>query len=461
MINKLLDFLKNKNVLILGFGDEGQSTYKFIRKYLPNKIICVSDREKNFNEKHEFLSEDNNLQIISGNEYLENLESYDIIIKSPGISLKDIDTTKFLNKITSQLQLLLEFFNVYTIGITGTKGKSTTSSLIYSIIAEQNVNALFLGNIGIPIFDYIEVIKENMTIVLEISSHQLEYITRSPNIAILLNLFEEHLDHYKSINEYINAKFNIAKFQKKTDYFIYNIDNDLIDQHLKKDLNINAQKYEITYCNQHNSDKVLYTDNDNIYFKNNEQIQLLYDTNNKRNLIGTHNLNNIMFALAVSEILKLDINNTVKTINNFEPLSHRMEYVGQFDGIHYYNDSIATIPEATINCIESLKNINTLIIGGMDRGVDFTKFIEYLCKGVVKNIICMPSTGIFIGEQIIKNNANNINVFKVEDLKEAVSLSKRITEKDRICALSPAAASYGYFKNFKEKGEEFKRLVRK
>jgi UDP-N-acetylmuramoylalanine--D-glutamate ligase len=358
------------------------------------------------------------------------------------------------------LQLLLEFFDVNTIGVTGTKGKSTTSSLIYSMLTEQDVDTLLLGNIGIPIFDYLEVIKENMIIVLEISSHQLEYITRSPNIAILLNIFEEHLDHYKSKNEYINAKFNICGFQNETDYFIYNADNELISKLLTTKSKINSQKCKITYSNKYNSDKTIYIDNDNIYISNGKQQKLLYDTNNKRNLMGNHNLNNIMFVLAVSEILKLNINKTIRTINNFEPLSHRMEYVGQFEGVHYYNDSIATIPEATINCIESLKSVSTLIIGGMDRGIDFTTFIEYLRKCNVKNIICMPSTGITIGEEIIKNNSNNVNVFKVETLKEAVNLSKKITEKDKICVLSPAAASYGYFKNFKERGEEFKRLVK-
>ena len=137
---------------------------------------------------------------------LDDLEKYDIIIKSPGISFAKIDISKFRDKISSQMELFMQFFSNYTIGITGTKGKSTTSSLIYSILKEQNKDCLLLGNIGKPIFEYVDKINENTILVLEMSAHQLEFMTHSPNIAILLNVFEEHLDHYKSYEDYIKAK---------------------------------------------------------------------------------------------------------------------------------------------------------------------------------------------------------------------------------------------------------------
>ena len=456
MLEKLIEYLKDKKILILGFGAEGQSTYKTIRKYLKEKQLYIADKKENFNEQFEMLSEDTNVISISGEKYLDNLEEYDIIIKSPGISFKDIDTSKIEKKIKSQLELLLEFTDAYTIGITGTKGKSTTSTLIYKVLEEQGKNVLLLGNIGIPVFDYIDTITKDMYLVLEISSHQLQYVEKSPNISILLNIYEEHLDHYKSLEEYVNSKLNILKFQNEEDYSIYNIDNELINKYLKIE-NLKSKKYEIMYENTgkkaDNAKKIYHEEH---YIKD-EDNNILYDTNQERKLLGKHNENNIMFVLAVSEILKLDLSKTIDTINNCSSLPHRMEFVGKYDDIIFYNDSIATIPEATINTIEALKNVNTLILGGMDRGVHLEGLIEYLNKSNIENLICMPKTGYYIGNNITNKN---INVIYVENMKEAVENAKKVTKKDAICVLSPAAASYGFYKNFKEKGEEYKRLVK-
>ena len=164
---------------------------------------------------------------ITGEEYLNDLEYYDVIMKSPGISFKDIDISKFKSKIYSQLELFLEHTKSFTIGVTGTKGKSTTSSLIYEMLMRQNKDAELLGNIGLPIFDEIEKINDDTIVVLEMSSHGLQYTDKSPNISILLNVFEEHLDHYKSFEEYRDAKFNIFNFQGKEDISIFNLENNV------------------------------------------------------------------------------------------------------------------------------------------------------------------------------------------------------------------------------------------
>ena len=163
-----------------------------------------------------------------------------------------------------------------------------------------------------------------------------------------------------------------------------------------------------------------------------------------------------MIVLTISKILNLDINNVINTINNFKGLEHRLEYVGKYDDVIYYNDAIATIPEATINAIESLKSVDTLIFGGMDRNIDYNDFIDYLNSGKVRNLICMPTTGYKIGDMI---NNPNVNVYKIEMLEDAVKLAKEITMKDKICLLSPAASSYEYFKNFKEKGNAYKEFI--
>ncbi len=448
MIEEIISFLKDKKIAILGFGLEGKSTYNFIRKHLPKKQLDIRYNKENINEENEYLNKDKNLQFITGSKYLEKIENYDIILKSPGISFKNIDISKFEDKISSQLELFLEYTKSLTIGITGTKGKSTTSSLIYEMLKNQNKDVELLGNIGTPIFDEIDKIKENTITVLEISSHALQYIKKSPNISILLNLYEEHLDHYKSFEEYGDAKFNIFKFQNKEDIAIFNLDNKEI---AKKQYHFKKSDYGITINNINNNitENTIYMEDKYIYCNNKK----MYSINDKRKLKGNHNLNDIMFVLAVSNILNLDLEKTINAINEFNPLEHRLEYVGKFDGVYYYNDSIATIPEATIESIKALDNVNTLIVGGNDRGVNQENLIKFLKESKIENIICLPKTGEYIYEGL---NKTNKKVVKAENMEEAVKRAKELTKKNTICLLSPAASSYGYFKNFKERGNMFK-----
>ncbi len=449
MINDLVEYFKNKKILILGFGREGISTYKFLRKYLNNQFLYIADRKESFEVDNQILKNDENIKAISGEKYLENLQDYDVIMKSPGISFKGIDVSGFKEKIKSQLELLLEFFDNFTIGITGTKGKSTTSTLIHKVLDEQNVKNLFMGNIGIPAFDYIEDIQSDTKIVLEMSSHQLEFMDVSPNIAILLNVYEEHLDHYDSYEKYAEAKGNICKFQKDNDYIIYNYDNEIVRGLVQ---NARSNKIAVTLKNNLVEDNIKLIDR-KIYFND----KLLYDDSiEKRYLVGDFNLHNIMFVFIVSEILKLDLNKTISTINNFKGLEHRLEFVGNYDDVLYYDNAIATIPQSTIEAINALKNVNTLIIGGMDRGIDYTDFIDFLNESDIENIICMPKTGYDIGKKL-----KDKKVYFTETLEEAVNTAKKVTKKGKSCLLSPAAASYEYFKNFEEKGDLFKKLVKK
>ena len=452
MIRKIINFLKDKKIVILGFGVEGKSTYEFIRKYLPNIPLVIRYSKSALDEETKYLNRDKNLKFVIGDTYLDGIESCDIILKSPGVSFKNIDISKFKDKITSQLELFLEYSKSFTIGITGTKGKSTTSSLIYEILKINGKDAELLGNIGTPIFDEIDRIKESTITVLEISSHALQYIKKSPNISILLNLFEEHLDHYKSFEEYGEAKFNILKFQKDNDIAIFNLDN---NQMRDKGYKYKESDYAVTLNNVKNdiTDNTIYKKDDYIYCNN----KPIYNVNDKRKLKGDHNLNDIMFCLAVSNILELDIKKTINTINEFNTLEHRLEFVGEYDDVEYYNDSIATIPEATIESIKALENVNTLIVGGNDRGVNQNNLIHFLVKSDVQNIICLPKTGEYIYKGLKQSNKN---IFEVKEMKEAVNIAKKVTKKNSICLLSPAASSYGYFKNFKERGNVFKKYVK-
>lgn len=447
MYRKIIEKLKDKKIAILGFGREGKSTYKFIRKYLNNQHLTIIDI-KNVLEQNEYLKNDDNLSIIYGEKYLENLEIYDLIIKTPGISLKDIDFESIRDKITSQIELLLEVYNKNMIGITGTKGKSTTSSLIYKIIKDQGIDTYLVGNIGVPVLDEIENYNENTILVTEMSSHQLEFIKTSPHISIILNLYQDHLDHTGSLEKYHMSKMNIIKYQEESDYAIVDKDN----SYLKDILNNNNYYSNILkVSNLEEADG--YIKNGNIYLNN----QFLIKENDlKRKLIGEHNLKNIVFCLMVASLMKLDFKKVYKSIEEFIPLEHRMEYVGTFKDIKFYNDSIATIPEATINACETLKDVNTLIFGGQDRGIDYTNLIEYIKKSNIENLIVMPTTGEKLAP-LIKNEKNQI--YHVQNLEDAVKYAYKVTKKGSSCILSPAAPSYEFFKNFEEKGKKYKECV--
>lgn len=457
MINNLIKYLEDKKILILGFGMEGYSTYKLIRRHLPNKELFVSDANPEVYSKYEELTKDFNVTIVPQDAYLKDLELYDVIMKTPGLSFKDIDTSKFINKIKSQIELFLEFVNVFTIGVTGTKGKSTTSSLIYDIISKQREDVHLLGNIGVPLFDEIDKLTENSIVVLELSSHQLEFVQVAPNIAIVLNLFEEHLDHYKSYEHYINAKLNICKYQKENDYFLYSIDNECLKEHIEKLRDLKQNVYEISFDGNSkiNDDDKLVLRKDNTVITENGEV--LYIDSESRLILGDHNFNNIMFAMTVAKIMNLDLKKANEDIYNFAPLEHRMEFVAEIDGVKYYNDSIATIPASTINGVETLKNVNTLIIGGKDRGIDYTEFADFLGNTNIEHLICLPDTGWKIADMVVNENMEK---YIVHDMEEAVYFAKKLTKKGTCCLLSPAASSYGFFKNFKERGNLFKKLVK-
>jgi len=446
MYNKILEKLKNKNIAILGFGKEGKSTYNFIRRYSNQKLTILDKND--ITKNNESLLQDENLKIITGENYLENLEQYDLIIKAPGIALLDIDITNIEKKLTSQLELILEINKKNIIGITGTKGKSTTSSLLYKIIKNQNENTFLLGNIGNPILDYIEQFNEKSCLIIEMSSHQLEYIKESPHIGVILNLYQDHLDHTGTLEKYHNDKMHMFKYQEKTDIGIYDGQNEYLINLINKN-NYKSKLYNFKV----NEKSDIYVENNKIYYNN----EMIYDGNQKRNLIGSHNLKNIMVTLLITKLLNLDIQKATKTINEFKPLEHRLELVGTYNNITYFNDTIATIPEATINGINGLGNVDTLIFGGMDRNIDYKSFIEFLKNSKITNLIGLPETGYKICEQIKETNKN---IYKVETLDEAVEIADKVTKPNHICLLSPAASSYNKFKNFEEKGNYYKNVIK-
>jgi UDP-N-acetylmuramoyl-L-alanine---L-glutamate ligase len=427
MINKIIDELKNKKILILGMGKEGISTYKFLSKYILKDNITLAD-----SNIIEIIKEQkiDNINIINNLDFIELLKEYDVVFKSPGISFKDIDIKEYESKINSQMNIFLKHSDCITVGITGTKGKSTTSSLLYSVINNEIKNVFLVGNIGVPIFDRIEEFDDESIVILEMSSHQLEFINYTPNISVILNIYPEHLDHYRSYDDYVKAKLNIVR-SNKTKHVIINEDlKNMID-------------FKNKIIVKNNIDK------DNIYG---------YNFNDNRKLIGDHNKFDILVVLEILNLLSLNLKNVNYSINNFNPLEHRLEYVGEYKEIKFYNDSISTIPQTTINCIKSIKDLSILILGGYDRGIDYSELIDYINNNNndLEYIYCIPDTGIQIGNKI---NKSTIKLEYVDNLEQVIKEIFKLNLKNKICALSPASASYNQFKNFEERGKKYKEYI--
>jgi len=456
MLNKLKEYFEGKKILVLGFGVEGQSTYRLLRKIFPDEVLHIADRNEGLIEMEPIRNDLSKINLQLGPEYLKNIGNYDMVIKAPGISLKSISAADF-SKFTSHTELFIRFFKNQIIGITGTKGKSTTSSLIFHIIKSYDENCLLVGNIGIPPFDLLENINKDTKIVFELSSHQLEQVRVSPHISILLNLYEEHLDHYKTFENYQRAKFNISLYQDSSDFFIFNADDPRIEALVSEgSLKSKLMKFSLTQ----QVAKGCYVHEDKVYFQDDEPVEVLHKTEFD-NLIGGHNLLNIMAAACASLISGIPARAVASAVESFRPLEHRIEFVGKYDDVLFYNDSISTIPEAAIAAVKALKNVDTIILGGFDRGISYDSLIDFLSKSPISNLVFIGDAGKRMLGIYESGHFTGKATFLSSDFEEAVSYAKSHTKKNMICLLSPAAASYDMFKNFAERGTKYKQLVRK
>lgn len=431
--------LKNLNIIVLGFGREGFDTYSFLRGQFPKKELIIADKRElgDFDLKiQKALKRDKNLDLALGKDYLSVLKKKGVVIKTPGIILSSIK--KHLNKdsiITSQTKIFFDNCPAKIIGVTGTKGKSTTSALIYSLLKNSKSKAYLLGNIEEPSLSYLSRIKKTDWIVYEMSCHQLQNMKKSPHIAVFLNLYPEHLDYYKNMKEYFEAKANIFLFQKKSDYLIFNpeikeirkIENGIMAKKICIDFKKYAEFFEI------NKDLI----NDITHFDN---IAVLFE---------------------IANILKIPERAVLKTLTSFKKLPHRLEHVGTFGKIDFYDDSIATIPEAVIFALDILGDkVETLIVGGLDRGIRFDKLAKRIIKSRIKNLVIFPESGKKIKEKILESDPKGkIVFFETEDMQKAVSFVFKNTGQGKICLLSPASPSFNLFKDYKERGEMYKKFI--
>lgn len=457
MIEQLKNLLNERSVALLGYGREGRSSYTLIRKVLPDKKITIID-ENEMVRNDSTLIKDPHINFITGMGCMQHIDKFDVAIKSPGIPSNTLPLDMNRVHMTSQTDIFLHCYGKQCIGITGTKGKSTTSSLVYHILTIAGRNALLVGNIGIPPFDCIDKIQAETIVVLELSSHQLEYVSNAPHIAVLLNLFQEHLDHYYTYEEYKSAKFNIGKYQSEADYFIYNKDNETLTKLIEKSGKLLHKP--LAFSLHPTAAAELTINNQLIELHINDSIETLYDISEGQPLKGQHNLYNIMAAAVSCFLIGMRMQQISDGIRSFNGLEHRIEAAGNYAGILWYNDSIATIPEATIEAVRTLQNVDTLILGGFDRGIEYHILYPFFKTSGISNIIFVGEAGSRMMNEFEAFGNKTIRLLKASDYKQVVAIAAEVTEKGKICLLSPAAASYDMFQNFEERGNTYKKNVR-
>jgi UDP-N-acetylmuramoylalanine--D-glutamate ligase len=447
------DETQGKRVLILGFGKEGQAAYHYLTRNVPGINISIADSNENAAPGFTFAK---SVPLYWGPLYLRSVQEADIIVKSPGIPLKSIPEIHH-KKVTSQTEWFIRGYRNQIVGITGTKGKSTTSSLLFHIFRESGIKSLLIGNIGTPALSVIDQIEEDTLVVYELSCHQLQEIQYSPSSAILLNIFQEHLDHYNNLEEYQLAKIQIALHQHPSDHFIYHSDDITIKTLLSRN-KVRSDVYPFSMKNKRNNS--IYVEQNSIVFNYKEKEHLLVDDIYDIPLLGDHNILNIMAASGQAFLKGVAVKGINRAVHSFQPLEHRLEYMGVYRGISFYNDSISTIPESTVQAIKTLKDVHTLIVGGFDRGIDFTVLVDYLFISTVKLIIATGDAGARIALELQHKGIIPFEIITADDYQQVVSLALQKTPSGKMCLLSPAAASYDWFKNFEERGNIFKSLVK-
>lgn len=413
-IMKIEELKKHKKILILGYGIEGRVTHEFLKRHVPDSEIGIADQK-------------------DGDDYLDKQADYDLVIKSPGIPGRLVT-----QKHTTATNIFFANVDRPIIGVTGTKGKSTTVSLIDAILREGGLNSRLVGNIGTPMLgELLNEIPEDVVYVCELSSYQLEDIDYSPHISVMLNIFPEHMDHHGSFENYRLAKERILSHVTSDDYFVYNPDYQELEK-LAGETKAKAIpfEHELTFSM--------------------DEIKLK----------GEHNKMNIRSAVTVARIMGVKDEEIKNAIKAFETLPHRLEFVGRYKGIDFYDDAISTTPESTIAALNSIDNTETIFLGGMDRGYEFSSLAQKLVSSLVKNIILFPDSGRAI-KKAINVKCQELGVkcdfqfLETENMEDAVKFAYKNTSEGMAVLLSCASPSYSLWKNFEEKGDLFKKFVQK
>lgn len=444
-----MDKYKNKKIAIIGEGLEGKSAAEFLEK----KGAKVEFRDQK-----------------QGDEYLEDLDKFDFVVRSPGVKIKDIQNSLKDNsvgdgagskgkspEITSQTKLFFDLSPTKNIiGITGTKGKGTTASLTCEMLKKAGFDVHLGGNIGTPPLDFIEKLNKESWVVLELSSFQLQDLMVSPYIGVLLMVTSEHLDYHEDISEYIEAKRNLLNFQKEGDIAILNRDYPASNE---SDIFGEGQVYFIS--REREVDEGCFALGDQIILRMKGNDLPIIDTKELQ-IKGKHNHENVCGATLAAYLAGVRVNAITEVLRSFRGLPHRLELVAKIYEVEYYNDSFSTTPETAIAAIESFDNPEILVLGGSSKNSDFKELGEIISKKEnIKAIIGVGDEWHNIKESIKDLNQQIILIEGADSMEKIVLAASKIAIPGDVVILTPACASFGMFKNYKDRGDQFKKEVKK
>ncbi|KKQ18856.1 MAG: UDP-N-acetylmuramoylalanine-D-glutamate ligase [Berkelbacteria bacterium GW2011_GWA1_36_9] len=462
MKNLKLKNLQNQKVGILGLGEENIALAYFLVAQGIDITICDQKSREELGQYYEKMKNlSSQVQFQLGANYLENLEKFNIIFRTPGLPYLNSKIQKAKNVgviISSEIKLFFDLCPCPVVGVTGTKGKGTTTTLIAEILKWKSEirnpkSEIYLGgNIGTSPISFLEKLTSDDIVVLELSSFQLQDMERSPHIAVVLDIKIDHLDYHQSRTEYIESKINIVKYQTKNDFTVVNAD-------YLTSFEFGAESLSKTYwfSRRKSVDEGCFVKENQIVLRiNNEDIPIC--KTDEIILKGEHNLENICAAVTASKLAGADSESIKTVVKSFKGLEHRLEFVRNFNEINFYNDSFSTTPDTTIAAIKSFKTPIILLVGGSEKNADYSELGQTIKNSTVKNIISIGQTA----PKIIKAIGEN-HVIKITDnilsMEEAVKLALELGQKNDVVILSPASASFDRYKNYKERGEIFKKVV--
>ena len=455
-----IDDLKNKKIAVLGIGIEGEALVKFLKTY--DCEITIYDQKKETDHDNDTIQKIKslNIPVLFGAKTFPNLSSFDIIFRSPGIKGDHeaiLNASKNGAIITSQTQLFFDVCPCPIIGVTGTKGKGTTSSLIYEMLKKEGYDAYLGGNIGTPPISFLDNLTPTSKVVLEMSSFQLQDLSSSPHIAVMLMTTSEHLDYHKDVYEYIDAKRNIFKFQEKGDYAIVNKDYPASNE---SDLHTEAKIYKVSRIQDINQG--CFVRDNAIYINITGKEEKVLDTKDIL-LPGRHNLENVCAAIMAAILGGVKMKTITEVLKAFKGLEHRLELVKTVNGVRYYDDSFSTTPETAIAAIEAFSDPEVIILGGSSKNSDFSELGNTISSA--KNIKAIVVGGMEWSRIKEKINSQALAKIKViegsQNMHEIVENAAKLATLGDIVILSPACASFDMFKSYKDRGQQFKKEVNK
>ena len=450
---------ENKKILVVGMARSGLAAARYLLRQGAVLVVNDSKSQEDLKGICQELESLGDVRFILGrNPNTDEVQDIDMAVVSPGVPL-DLDYIMAIKmnrkKVISEIELAYQAGlkkNIRFVGITGTNGKTTTTSVVGEIFKAQGVETYVVGNIGNPAIEAVEMAGDGAVLVTELSSFQLESIDMfSPTASTVLNLTEDHLNRHHTMENYAKAKARIFENQVDDTVCILNYD-DPITRSMAEDCHADV----VFFSRKDKFERGIYLDDDNNIIVNNEIEEIALLKADQLSLPGGHNLENCMAAIGLTLALGVEIEVLVKVLKTFKAVEHRLEYVDTVKGVKYVNDSKGTNPDSTIKAVQSYNDPIILIAGGYDKGSDFNELFE-IAKDYVRSVVILGQTGDLIEDTARKHGFTDL--YRVNDLKEAVEKSAQIAKEKDIVLLSPACASWGMYNNYEERGREFKNLV--